>query len=226
MLIYEYYKNQQTKKTMGRKSIEKERKSLSAKQKKWLANTMPFFYKNGIQGPTMNDIAEYLNLSKATIYNYYESKEDLVHDALWLKLKELDKFKDLLNDESLDFIERYTEGVKFASNCLAGLSEIYLEDLKNHYPKSWESVSFYKEKSAENLKAYYKKGIEKGLLRPFNTDLMASYDLKFFNLMVDPQFLIANNVRIETAFNEYFNMKFNGLLTKRDLSMLTNFQKN
>jgi AcrR family transcriptional regulator len=211
---------------MGRKSIEKERKSLSTKQKKWLANTMPFFYKNGIQGPTMNDIAEYLNLSKATIYNYYESKEDLVHDALWLKLKELDKFKDLLNDESLDFVERYTEGVKFASNCLAGLSEIYLNDLKNHYPKSWESVSFYKEKSAENLKAYYKKGIEKGVLRPFNTDLMASYDLKFFNLMVDPEFLIANNVRIETAFNEYFNMKFNGLLTKRDLSMLTNFQKN
>ncbi len=211
---------------MGRKSIEKERKVLSAKQKKWLGNTMPFFYKNGIQGPTMNDIAEYLNLSKATIYNYYESKEDLVHDALWLKLKELEKFKDILNDESLDFVERYTEAVKFASKCLEGLSEIYFDDLRTYYPRSWESVKYYKEKSAENLKAYYKKGIEKGVLRSFNTELMASYDLKFFNLLVDPEFLSSNNVRIETAFNEYFNMKFNGLLTERDLSVVTSFQKN
>jgi hypothetical protein len=42
---------------MGRKSIVKERKQLNAKQRKWLGNTLPFFYKNGIQGPTMNDIA-------------------------------------------------------------------------------------------------------------------------------------------------------------------------
>ena len=126
----------------------------------------------------------------------------------------------------MDFIERYTEAVKFASNCLAGLSEIYLDDLRMHYPKSWESVQYYKEKSAENLKNYYNKGIEKGVLRPFNTELMASYDLKFFNLMVDPSFLISNNIRIETAFYEYFNMKFNGLLIKRDLSILTNYQKN
>lgn len=211
---------------MGRKSIEKERKSLNAKQKKWLANTMPFFYEHGIQGPTMNDIADYLKLSKATIYNYYESKDDLVYDALWLKLKEMDKFRDLLNDESLDFVARYYEGLGYATKCLNGMSSIYLNDLKNHFPKSWESIQYYKLKSAENLKAYYDKGIEKGVFRPFNTSLMSSYDLKFFNFMVDPAFLVANEVRIETAFNEYFNMKFNGILTNRDLSILTNYQNN
>lgn len=211
---------------MGRKSIEKERKQLNAKQKRWLANTMPFFYKNGIQGPTMNDIAEHLGLSKATIYNYYESKEDLVHDALWLKLEELDTFRDLLFDESQDFVGRYFEGVNYCAERLQGMSEIYLNDLKNHYPKSWSSVELYYEKSVENFKKYYELGISKGVFRPFNTDLMATFDLKFFNMMVDANFLISNRIRIEDAFSEYFNMKFNGILTKRDLAILTNFQSN
>lgn len=211
---------------MGRKSIDKERKQLSAKQKRWLVNTLPFFYKNGIQGPTMNDIAEHLKLSKATIYNYYESKEDLVHDALWIKLKELDTFRDLLEDESKDFVERYFEGVNYCASCLTGMSEIYLNDLRAFYPKSWASVEYYYQKSVDNLKKYYQLGIEKGIFRPFNTDLMATFDLKFFNMMVDANFLIANRIRIEEAFSEYFNTKFNGILTKRDMAILTNFQNN
>lgn len=211
---------------MGRKSIIKERKQLNTKQKKWLANALPFFYKNGIQGPTMNDIANYLGLSKATIYNYYESKEDLVHDSLWLKLKELDKFRDLLFDDSQDFVARYFEGVNFVTGKLEGMTEEYLDDLRNYYPKSWQSVEMYYEKSVENLKKYYDLGIKNGTFRPFNTDLMATFDLRFFNMMVDSNFLISNNITLEKAFNEYFNMKFNGILIKRDLTILTNFQSN
>lgn len=211
---------------MGRKSIVKERKQLSAKQRKWLGNTLPFFYKNGIQGPTMNDIAEHLGLSKATIYNYYESKEELVHDSLWLKLNELDKFRDMLFDDSQDFVGRYFEGVNYVTSKLQGMTELYLDDLRNHYPKSWESVQKYYEKSAENLQKYYDLGIQNGTFRPFNTDLMATFDVRFFNMMVDSNFLVSNNITIEDAFNEYFNMKFNGILMKRDLTILTNFQSN
>ncbi len=211
---------------MGRKSIVKERKPLNAKQKKWLGNTLPFFYKNGIQGPTMNDIADHLGLSKATIYNYYESKEDLVHDSLWLKLTELDKFRDLLFDDSKDFVGRYFEGVNFVASRLQGMTEVYLEDLRTNYPRSWSSVELYYEKSVENLKKYYDMGIQNGTFRPFNTDLMATFDLRFFNMMVDANFLVSNKVNIEMAFKEYFNMKFNGILMKRDLTLLTNVQRN
>ena len=78
---------------MGRKAINKKRKPLNTKQQKWLGEVLPYFYKNGMRKPTMDDIAEQLNLTKATIYNYYSSKEDLIHDALWFKLVELQKFE-------------------------------------------------------------------------------------------------------------------------------------
>jgi len=211
---------------MGRKSIEKERKPLSKKQKLWLARTMPYFYEVGINGPTMNDIAAHLGLSKATIYNYYQSKEELVHDALWTKLKELEGFRDLLFDDSLDFIERYYKGVNFFAESLKGMTERYLDDLEKSYPESWKSVELFKQKSVENLTAYYNAGIEQGILRPFNVEVMASYDLAFFNMMISPDFLSKNRITIAQAFREYFNMKFNGVLVERNLSMITSYQKN
>ncbi|MFT7156187.1 MAG: AcrR family transcriptional regulator [Parvicella sp.] len=211
---------------MGRKSVEKERKQLNKKQKIWLANSLPFFYKEGIVGPTMNDIATYLGLSKATIYNYYESKEDLVHDSLWVKLKELEGFRDLLFNEDLDFVERYYEGVNFFAQSLTGMTNAYLKDLKENFPNSWESVELFQTKSVENLRTYYEMGIQKGIFRPFNVHVMASYDMVFFNMMLDPSFLKENQITVEQAFSEYFNMKFNGILVKRDLSIINNYQKN
>ena len=211
---------------MGRKSIEKERKTLNAKQKIWLGNTLPFFYKEGISGSTMNDIAKHLNLSKATIYNYYQSKEDLVHDSLWVKLKELEQLKNHLFDEDKDFIERYFEGVRLSADCLAGMTDIYLTDLKENYPKSWNSIVYFKEKSIENLTKYYQMGIERGIFRPFDVKIMAACDLVIFNSFINPNFLTDNGITVQDAFSEYFNMKFNGILEERNLSIISNYQKN
>ena len=34
---------------MGRKAVEKERKELDAKQKRWLTKVLPYFYENGVK---------------------------------------------------------------------------------------------------------------------------------------------------------------------------------
>ena len=202
---------------MGRKSTDKERKSLNVKQQKWLADVMPYFYKNGMRKPTMDDIAEHLNLSKATIYNYYSSKEDLIHDALWFKLVELQKFRDLLFDESVEFTERYYLGAQFFTKSLKGMSALYLEDLKNYFPKTWADVDLFREKSAENIKTYYQAGINKGVFRSFNVDMMAATDLFFFDMMIDAKFLRKHDITVEEAFAQYFKMKFYGVLVTEKL---------
>ena len=203
---------------MGRKAINKKRKPLNTKQQKWLGEVMPYFYENGMRKPTMDDIAEHLNLTKATIYNYYSSKEDLIHDALWFKLVELQKFRDLLFDDSIEFTERYYKGAQFFTKSLKGMSALYLEDLKNYFPKTWAAVDLFREKSAENIKTYYQAGINKGVFRDFNVDMMAETDLFFFDMMIDAKFLRKNNITVEEAFAQYFKMKFYGVLAVEKLT--------
>ena len=203
---------------MGRKAINKERKPLNTKQQKWLGEVMPYFYKNGVRKPTMDDIAEHLHLSKATIYNYYSSKEDLIHDALWFKLVELQKFRDLLFDDSVEFKERYYKGAQFFTKSLKGMSALYLEDLKNYFPKTWADIDLFREKSVENIKTYYQAGINKEIFRNFNVHMMAEADLFFFDMMIDAKFLRKNNITVEVAFDQYFKMKFDGVLAVERLT--------
>ena len=203
---------------MGRKAINKERKPLNTKQQKWLGEVMPYFYKNGVRKPTMDDIAEHLHLSKATIYNYYSSKEDLIHDAMWLKLVELQKFRDLLFDDSVEFKERYYKGAQFFTKSLKGMSALYLEDLKNYFPKTWADIDLFRERSVENIKTYYQAGINKEIFRNFNVHMMAEADLFFFDMMIDAKFLRKNNITVEEAFDQYFKMKFDGVLALEKLT--------
>ena len=203
---------------MGRKAINKERKPLNTKQQKWLGEVMPYFYKNGMRKPTMDDIAEHLNLSKATIYNYYSSKEDLIHDAMWLKLVELQKFRDLLFDDSVEFKERYYKGAQFFTKSLKGMSALYLEDMKNYFPRTWADIDLFREKSVENIKTYYQAGINKEIFRNFNVHMMAEADLFFFDMMIDAKFLRKNNITVKVAFEQYFKMKFDGVLAVEKLT--------
>ena len=199
---------------MGRKSVEKERKELDSKQEKWLKKVLPYFYENGVRKVTMDEISDYLGTSKATIYNYFKSKEELIEAAVWLKLSDLAVMKEYLFNDDLDFIERYHEGVKHFTNNLGGLTTEYLNELKVFFPNCWEPIQLFQDVSVENLMEYYSIGIERGILSKFNIALMAQQDRIFFDLVTDAAFLAKHDLSIQLAFEEYFNAKFNGILNR------------
>jgi len=200
---------------MGRKAVEKERKELDAKQKKWLTKVLPYFYENGVRKVTMDEIAEHLGVSKATIYNYFKSKEELIEAAVWLKLSDMAVMKDYLFNEELDFIERYYEGVKHFTNNLGGMTTEYLNELKVFFPSCWEPIQLFQSVSVENLMEYYKMGIERGVFSKFNIALLAQQDRVFFELATDASFLSSMDLTVKHAFKEYFACKFNGILTDK-----------
>ena len=56
------------------------------------------FFKYGIKSVTMDDIAKHLAVSKKTIYQFFEDKNELVETLMTLKLKEDEcEFKQILN---------------------------------------------------------------------------------------------------------------------------------
>lgn len=199
---------------MGRKAVEKTRKELDTKQKEWLKNVLPYFYENGLRKVTMDEISAHLGVSKATIYNYFESKEELIEAAVWLKMNELEVIKEYLFNEELDFIERYYKGVKYFTENLSGLTVELLNDLKVFYPNCWYPVQVFQDASVENIKRYYEMGIERKIFVPFNISIMAHADRMFFDLLSDASFLSKNGLTIGEAFEEYFRTKFQGILPK------------
>ena len=197
---------------MGRKSIEKDRLFDERKKEKWVKKLLPHFKRQGLLGYSMDELANYLEISKATIYNHFKSKDEIVESVIKLKIDELSGFNDYLQNANLPFLVRYYKGIQYFTSRLSDFSNVFLDDLQKVYPDQWKQFSDFQKECIQSIKKYYQEGIEKGVFNQINLSLLVMSDNIFFQLLSVPEYLEELNITLDKAFEEYFKMKFNGLL--------------
>lgn len=197
---------------MGRKSINKDRLFDRSKKEKWVKKLMPHFKQKGLLGYSMDEMAKYLDISKATIYNHFKSKDEIVEAVIQLKIDQLSGFEDYLKNVNLPFLVRYYKGIQYFTNHLSDFSNVFLNDLQKVYPEQWTVFSAFQKSAVRSIREYYSEGIDNGVFNKINLSLLAMSDRIFFQLLSVPEYLQELNITIEKAFEEYFKMKFNGLI--------------
>ncbi len=199
---------------MGRKAIAKERKTNATKMGNWAQTLFPFFQKHGLHHVTMDDIAEHLGKSKTTLYDYFQTKEDLLSIIMQEKIQAIRGFIPYLEDEKQNFKARYMNAIAFISIQLADITTLFLKDLHIYFPQIWVKVQDFIDESSKHLNIFYQKGIEAGQFNTFNTSVLVLTDQLFFHALTDPELLERHNLSVNTAFIEYLNVRFEGLLKK------------
>jgi AcrR family transcriptional regulator len=131
----------------------------------------------GLEKVSMQEIADELNLSKASIYYYFPDKESL--------------YEAVLEKENDEFIFRISEIVSEISdpdkmlkdyarlrleyfNRLLNLSRLRLEIYSEMKPGFRESLKIFKEKEKEVVKEIFNKGLSSGVFHIDDTDKTAS----------------------------------------------------
>ncbi|MEM7037910.1 MAG: TetR/AcrR family transcriptional regulator [Bacteroidota bacterium] len=197
---------------MGRKAKDKARKNDPKRRTALAAQLIPMLQQRGLQGLTMDELAQMLGKSKATIYKYFRTREELFDLALTLKLERIRGFVPILNDRERPYLERYYEAIQHLSTHLSDISNLFLRDLRDHFPALWQKIEMLQDFAAMILRAYYAEGVEAGLLRDIHPGILVMSDRFLFQALSDPAFLEANDLRIHDAFEQYFQMKFFGLV--------------
>lgn len=82
--------------------------------------TLQLFAEKGYKNVRMDDLAEYLGISKKTLYNHFESKESLLTAALQKRVDaSLSMLVEISDDMSLAFIPRLKEVLHSAGTALS-----------------------------------------------------------------------------------------------------------
>ncbi len=197
---------------MGRKSSDKIRKDNPEKRDELLQRIIPFLLEKGLQGVTMDKMAEAMNISKATVYKYFQSREEILAATIAVKLDEIKHFDAYLNDKEVEYLDRYKNAVQYLSEHISDITNLFLADLKTFFPHLWQLIDAFKEYCMNSLKAYYNEGIRKGYFNKINPEIMVMTDQFFLDKLTDPDFLVAHKLTIKQAFDEYFRMKFYGIM--------------
>jgi len=197
---------------MGRKPISKKRSRNEIKREKWIEECIKHFEVIGIRSVTMDDVAQKLNISKATIYNHFKSKDEIVQTAVAMILNKVRRYEEYLNDQSAPFIKRYYKAMRFYAKQLSSISPILVKDVKELYPEMWQYVEMFRNQFGFVIGKYYEEGVNKGYFNPLSITLMIGTDRWFLEALLNTPFLKENNLTLEQAFDEYFKIKFDGII--------------
>lgn len=197
---------------MGRKSLEKQRSQDPEKRRQLASLLIPALKGDSLKDLTMDDIALRLGRSKATIYKYFRSQEELLDLALTEKLNKIAGFIPILNDHSKNYVQRYQAGVDHLSIHLEDITSSFLADLKSDFEELWNKIYAFQNMAGVILREFYQEGLDKGIIENIHPGIMVLSDQVLFNAMIEPSFLEENQLTAKEAFEHYFRMKFFGLV--------------
>ena len=199
---------------MGRKALDVQRIDNPQKKQAWVIQLFPFLQKKGLKNITMDEVAKELNKSKATIYKYFKSQNEIWEYTVQYKLEAIKKFELILNDKNIPYVERYMLAIQHLYDEMELVSNLFLKDLKHLYPHIWQQVLDFQLYAIEVLRNYYINGIEKGFFIDINPSIMILSDQLFFQALSEPNFLISNGLTIQAAFQAYFKMRMFGFVKR------------
>lgn len=197
---------------MGRKSTDKKRNTNELKREKYLNLLTQTFKVHGLRKYTMDGIAKELNITKATLYQYFKSKDEMVEIILERVIFQLRDFEKIAQNQNLSFEERYYQIIELFAGVISDISNIFLEDLRNDYPKLWKDVHNFIEYTSEVLFVFYDSGKKAGVFKDINSAVLAMTDRMFFNAVSDVEFLNKNKLTLKQAFEEYYKVKCFGFI--------------
>lgn len=184
---------------------------------------MEMFKKRGIKGVTMDEIASSMGISKRTIYEVFENKEELLVNGLIKKRKEDDKIMEDFKAKNLNIIEMTLVRFMYVMSEHKSVCPQFFSDI-NKYPKVLATIDDFRKKDSEYIMKYYKIGIEEGFFRDdLDYNIMDMVITKLFDYM------FTSEIFMEYDFTQiYKNMTITylrGISTSKGLDIIENFLK-
>lgn len=172
----------------------------------------------GVEKTSMREIADDLNLSKATLYYYFPDKESLYKAVVE---KEQEEFISRISERISSFHEPEQLLLEYANarlsyfRTLLNLSRMRFETFSSLKPGFLDAIKLFREKEKEIIIKIFEKGISRGIFYVNDTDQLASL---FLDLLKGLRISLINHK--ETLFIEQAEYE---MILEKTLSFTTHF---
>ena len=186
-----------------------------------IAKSRELFFRYGVKSVTMDDIASELGISKKTIYQHFEDKDDIVHQMMEIEMAN-DKCEwEDLEKVTKNVIEKGVKSMDFFREAFTEINQSAFFDIKKYHPKTWQLFQDHKQNFIlASIIKDLKEGIEQGYFRPeIKVEILAKMRLEQIEIAFDPHLFPANKfsiVDVEVTMLDHF---FRGIMTEKGLKV-------
>lgn len=146
------------------------------------------FCQRGIKSVSMDDIAQFLGMSKKTIYKWFENKNEIVVASTGAYLSGMQQRCEVFLQDSNNAIEELFNIMGMTRELFNQFHPSVFYDLQKYHPEAWQLwVKHRDEFMFEKIKLNLLRGIKEGLFRKdLDVEVMAKLRLAQIELPFNP----------------------------------------
>ncbi|OFX27439.1 MAG: hypothetical protein A2041_02730 [Bacteroidetes bacterium GWA2_31_9b] len=187
-----------------------------------LEKVSALYMKYGIKSITMDDVARELGISKKTLYQFVENKNELVEKVVdyVINLKECGFKK--IDEIKMNAVEKLIEVNMHIIESMKDYNPATEYDLKKYYPEIYAKMhSVRRQRMHDSILANIKKGKEEGLYRTeLKEEIIARMQVSRFMNMHEDEFLTKNDLQRSEFIHELFIYHIRGIANEKGLEVL------
>ena len=194
---------------------------------KILKGAESLFMKYGVRSISMDDIARHLSVSKKTLYQHFEDKEEIVTSTCQSHIEGVSKEFQQIEHHAENAIEELAKISLCLKQNTEEMNPTLLFDLQKYHPKAWSVWLNHKNKFIrESVVRNLKQGIEEGYFRPeINVDIIAAMRLELVQLAFDDQIFPTSRFKIAEVQMQIFDHFVYGLVTEKGRKLYQKYKE-
>lgn len=179
------------------------------------------FAKNGFKNVRTDDLAQKLGISKRTLYEHFESKEQLFEAVIDVELERInfivsEVVRRIESDPDANLIDEVKKIWQINVESALGFTNTFFDDIQRFTPHLWEKISSFRQKVMEaNVVTVFNIGIKQGV---FKKDLTVDVLFLMHNATVqnilNPEVLHRLNLPPRDVIETIYDVMFTGVLTE------------
>lgn len=185
-----------------------------------LEESFKLFSQSGIKNVTMDEIARQMGISKKTIYQCFESKDDIVNAILETHISCLS------NQNEGNIIEQIFFLIDTGKEILSRLNPMIFHDLQKHYPKAWKIYQDFSNNHCMNMiKKQIEIGVEQGYFREdIQVDILIRLRVLEMEMPFNQTHFSSTNFSISQVMSELSEHFIYGLCTAKGYEAIENYK--
>lgn len=185
--------------------INKTDKKLEA-QVKYITRLLPYLRKNGLQSVRMEEIARVMEISRATLYKYFSTKEEIIGFIV-------ESFIDYMSELTLSPLDsEQSYGIRFQQifeqsvSLIVYFTEVFIKELETSYPEWYKRLNEAMKQREQLILAFYEEGIQKGIFNEVSGKLLIMQD-ELLRGIFNAKYLMTNQLTVEQVLFDYYKLK-------------------
>lgn len=175
------------------------------------------FMRYGVRSVTMDDLSRAIGISKKTLYQSVENKEDLINKVITFILMKEAEVMGVIRKKAKDAIEEVVMISRHVNKMLQSINPAAMYDLQKYYTQQFDLMRSLNDQMVYTIiKENMDKGIEEGFYRAnFNTEIIAKLYVGQADLIIDTQIFPTVKYDLTNVHREFVMHHLHSITTEK-----------